>query len=45
MPGTRDSHYYWNNTASSETEAQTLATRLGLDFPADAFNGFKSGLV
>jgi hypothetical protein len=26
--------YYWNNVAPTKTEAQALATRLNLDFPA-----------
>ena len=51
MPGragrnrNRDPHYYWNNTASTKPEAQALATRLGLDFPINQADGFKSGLV
>ena len=51
MPGragrnrTRDPHYYWNNIASTKPEAQSLATRLGLDFPINQLDGFKSGLV
>lgn len=51
MPGragrnrTRNPHHYWNNIASSKTEAQSLATSLGLEFPSSEFDGFKSGLV
>ena len=38
-------HYYWNNTARTNPEAQALANTLGLDFPADQSDGFKSGLM
>ena len=50
MPGrsgrnrARDPHYYWNNTASTNPEAQELATRLGIEFPSNQNDGFKSGL-
>ena len=51
MPGragrnkTKDPFYYWNHVASTKPEAQALATRLGLDFPADLHDTPKSGLM
>ena len=51
MPGragrnkAKDPFYYWNNVASTKPEAQALATRLGLDFPAHLQDTPKSGLM
>ena len=51
MPGragrnkAKDPFFYWNNVARTKPEAQTLATRLGLDFPTDLQDTPKSGLM
>lgn len=51
MPGragrnkNKDPFYYWNYVAITKPEAQTLASRLGLDFPAGLQDAPKSGLM
>lgn len=51
MPGragrnkNKDPFYYWNYVAITKPEAQTLASRLGLDFPAGLQDAPKSGLI
>ena len=36
---------YWNQVAKTKPEAQVLAERLGLEFPADGGSGFKAGIM